>query len=406
MDSILLNTALLILAVVTLLLLFRPVVRTSRLWRATVTPLASIIGSGFLVVAPLLDTVVNGWAPLVILVIIVLAYAIGSVMRFNIRYLEPCLDNGEISKPLSFLTRLSDLALALAYVISVTFYLRLLASFLLRAVEADHDLIANIITTVILGFIGILGFIRGLHALEELEEYAVNVKLAIIAALLFGLVWFDIDWAISGKDHFHFAEIHGWEDTLRVLAGVLIIVQGFETSRYIGDEYDTGTRIRTMRYAQWLSGAIYLVFVSLSLPMLSGFNAEPDETAIIELSEKVAAILPAMLIIAAAMSQFSAAVADTVGAGGLLHEVSRKRIRPRRGYAMVTVFGIALVWMADIFEIIALASRAFAFYYLIQTLAAIAVSPRVEKHKWFNLTWHVLVAIVLALVVIFAIPAG
>lgn len=402
----LLNTVLLIVAVVCLLLLFRPVVRNSSLWRATVTPLASIIGSGFLIVAPLLDTVVNGWAPLAIFAIILLAYALGGVVRFNIRHVEPCLENGELSKPLSVLTRLSDLALAFAYVISVTFYLRLLASFLLRTVSVDHDLIANIVTTGILGFIGIVGSIRGLHALEELEEYAVNVKLAIIAALLIGLALFDIDWALGGNDHFHFARIQDWEYTLRVLAGVLIIVQGFETSRYIGDEYDVETRIRTMRYAQWISGAIYLVFVGLSLPMLSGFNAEPDETAIIGLTEKVAAVLPAMLIIAATMSQFSAAVADTVGAGGLLHEVSAKRIRPRWGYAVVTAVGIGLVWIADIFEIIALASRAFAFYYLIQTLTALAVSPRVEKRQWLNRIGHIFIAILLLMVVVFAIPVG
>jgi len=402
----LLDPLLLAVAAVTLLLLFRPALRHSRIWRATVTPLASIIGSGFLIVAPLLDSAVNGWAPLVILGIVLLAYALGGVVRFNIRHLEPCLENGEISKPLGVLTQLSAIALSFAYVISVTFYLRLLASFLLRAVDVEHDLMANVITTVILGFIGIVGSIRGLSALEELEEYAVNVKLAIIAALMFGLAWFDMDWAMSGRDHFHFAKIYDWEHTLRVLAGVLIIVQGFETSRYIGNAYDAETRIRTMRYAQWLSGAIYFVFIGLALPMLSGFNAEPDETAIIGLTEKVAAILPLMLIIAAAMSQFSAAVADTVGAGGLLHEVSAKRIRPRRGYALVTATGIALVWTANIFEIISLASRAFAFYYLLQTLTALAVSYRVERHQWLYRIGQLFIAVLLALVVVFAIPAG
>jgi len=43
-------------------LLFLPALRNSDDWRATVTPLASIIGSGFLVVAPLLGYAVGSSA--------------------------------------------------------------------------------------------------------------------------------------------------------------------------------------------------------------------------------------------------------------------------------------------------------------------------------------------------------
>lgn len=43
-----------------------------------------------------------------------------------------------------------------------------------------------------------------------------------------------------------------------------MIVQSFETSRYLGAEYDAKNRIRTIRYAQRLSAAIYLLFIGLS----------------------------------------------------------------------------------------------------------------------------------------------
>ena len=49
------------LAVATLLLL--PAIKENTIWRASVTPLASIIGSGFLVIAPLLVLVVGRAAP-------------------------------------------------------------------------------------------------------------------------------------------------------------------------------------------------------------------------------------------------------------------------------------------------------------------------------------------------------
>lgn len=50
----------------------------------------------------------------------------------------------------------------------------------------------------------------------------------------------------------------------RVLLGFLIVVQGFETSRYLGDEHPAEQRIATMRAAQILSALIYLVFIGLA----------------------------------------------------------------------------------------------------------------------------------------------
>jgi len=58
------------------LLLFAPFTRTA-LWRATVTPLASIIGSGFLVSAPLLAREFGGYAAPAMALLIVLAAFIG-----------------------------------------------------------------------------------------------------------------------------------------------------------------------------------------------------------------------------------------------------------------------------------------------------------------------------------------
>jgi len=64
----------------------------SSAWRATITPLASIMGSGFLVSAPLLYAHVGNYAVLAMAALLLLAYAIGSVIRFNIRYAEPILE--------------------------------------------------------------------------------------------------------------------------------------------------------------------------------------------------------------------------------------------------------------------------------------------------------------------------
>ena len=47
--------------------LMLPRVRDARAWRATVTPLASIIGSGFLVLGPILSHSYGQYAPMMML---------------------------------------------------------------------------------------------------------------------------------------------------------------------------------------------------------------------------------------------------------------------------------------------------------------------------------------------------
>jgi hypothetical protein len=118
----------------------------------------------------------------------------------------------------------------------------------------------------------------------------------------------------------------------------------------------------------------------------------------------ISTILPAMLIVAAVMSQFSAAVADTAGSGGLLSEFSHRRMTPRHGYLLVAVMAIILIWSASIFEIITIASRAFALYYLLQCVVALIAS---RGHGHFaQRVGFVVMASILLLVVLFAIPNG
>jgi hypothetical protein len=113
-----------------------------------------------------------------------------------------------------------------------------------------------------------------------------------------------------------------------------------------------------------------------------------------------------MLVVAAVMSQFSAAVADTAGGGGLLSELSRRRVSLYRSYLLVVLAAIGVVWSANIFEIIVLASRAFAFYYFLQCLVGLVASTRAEGLNNGPLwrTFLALMAVVLLLVVLFATP--
>lgn len=81
---------------------------------ATSTPLASIFGSGFLVIVPILAGAVGPDAVFAMIGITLLAYTVGSVIRFNIRFAEPLLEAGKAPHITTFFERGSDLALVWA----------------------------------------------------------------------------------------------------------------------------------------------------------------------------------------------------------------------------------------------------------------------------------------------------
>jgi hypothetical protein len=196
-------------------------------------------------------------------------------------------------------------------------------------------------------------------------------------------------------------------ESLRLLAGMLLVVQGFETSRYLGNEYSADTRIQSMRLAQGLAAVIYVGFVYLVTPLLHLIPlGNLDETAIIDLVGYVALVLPIMLVIAAVMSQFSAAVADTLGAGGLVVEETGRRVSSRASYLILVGLAITLVWAVNVFEIIALASRAFALYYLAQVFVAVQAARGIgtTAQYVYRQAGFAFTAIVLLWIVIFAIP--
>ena len=295
-------------------------------WKATVTPLASIMGSGFLVSAPLLAGIVGKWAVACMAALLVLAYAVGSAIRFNIRHFEPIESEGH--GPAQDVAFVSRVVLAGAYFISVTYYLQLLAAFVLKIVGMQSEIMANGITTLFVVVIGGVGIWRGLHELEQVETYAISLNLGMIGALLVGLTVYNVGLLSGGQWQLPRIPSNIDLHDLRVLLGLLIVVQGFETSRYLGDEHGSEQRIATMRWAQLVSGIIYVLFIGLAT-ILFRDDLGADVTAIINMTSPVAVVLPLLLSVAAIGSQFSAAVADNSGAGGLLEDITQRRLSIR-----------------------------------------------------------------------------
>ena len=374
-------------------------------WKATVTPLASIMGSGFLVSAPLLAGIVGNLAVVCMAMLLVLAYMVGGAIRFNIRHFEPIENKGH--GPAQDIAFLSRIVLAGAYFISVTYYLELLAAFLLKAVGMHSQVAANGITTLLLLTIGGIGMWRGLKELEAVEKYAVAFNLGMIGALLVSLAIYNVNMVLGGTWALpSISSVIDFHD-LRVLLGLLIVVQGFETSRYLGDEHPAEQRIATMRAAQLVSTAIYLVFIALATVLFHD-DLGADVTAIIGMTKPVAAVLPILLAVAAIGSQFSAAVADNEGAGGLIEDITERKVPIRYAYLLILLVTIVLTWSTNVNEIIAYASRAFALYYTLQcTVAWVVAWQMKDQHRRpMHLVTFAFLALVCFLVFALGIPSG
>ena len=94
--------------------------------------------------------------------------------------------------------------------------------------------------------------------------------------------------------------------------------------------------------------------------------------------------------------------------GGLLEEETNKKIKSRPGYLLIAGTAIDLVWFADIFQIISIASRAFAFYYLLQCLNAWRVASLCLNGKrlfWERLRFGILI-LLLAFATLYGRSAG
>ena len=407
-----LNIILVVIAASVLLFMFHPRLTRSEAWHATLTPLSSIIGSGFLIIAPLLASVVGAYSPLAVTGIVVLAYAIGNVIRFNIIHAEPLLHDKKAHPVIYKIDLFANTVLSFAYVTAVAFYLSLLSSFLLNYIGfVDSPGLERTLTTIIIVFIATTGFIRGLGGLEKLEAYSMSLQLSIVAALLIGIFVYDYNFIQSERSLIFDVQDRAFITKACMLCGILLVVQGFETSRFLGEKYPAEMRVKTMRRAQLISGALYVVSVTALMPIVQHLNLENIQISeIVSATGLAATALPLMLIVAAIMSQFSAAVADTVGAGCLASESSSGKLSTNKGYLVVSLFAIILIWTANLLEIISFASRAFALYYMLQCVVALIASHHYyeRKAKAYRLccTRFTTVATILAFVVVFAIPAG
>jgi len=373
----------------------------SALLRATATPLASIFGSGFLVIVPILASATGRYSIISMAGICLLAYSVGAVIRFNIANAEPVLGSSHPPAATLFLDRASDITLVPAYVISVCLYLKILSSFVTRGLGISTAFNQDMLTSGVILLITVVGVIRGLKMLQKLEDYAIWVTMGIITLMILAFGIHDVSLAADSAVQLPGSGSGGILKVLAVLGGTLICVQGFETSRYLGEEFSRSMRIRSCRLSQLIAAAVYMIFITVSIPLMNMLSGPASDDALITMAGGVWKLLPVPLISAAVLSQFSAAIADTLGGEGNMVEATGGRLTHRISYIIIGAGAIVLTWSANTFQIVALASRAFAAYYALQCLVAATVSRKILQKAGMLLVFILLVAIA-----VFAVPAG
>lgn len=160
-----------------------------------------------------------------------------------------------------------------------------------------------------------------------------------------------------------------------------------------------------MRLAQWISSVIYLAFLALLTPILGPASQAEGVAGIYDVMSLVAPLLGLFVLGAALTSQLSAAIANSIGSGGLLVEVSRRKLSVRAAFFAASALSVAVVWLTDPFEVIALSSRAFAAYYAAQALIAIWVSKRTGAGGGLLRTGFALVGLICLVATLVGAPA-
>lgn len=371
---------------------------------ATVTPLASIFGSGFLIIVPVLERSLGALAIVGVSGICALSWLIGISVRHIVREVEPMIESGELDRTSRVLEKLSDVVIVAAYVISIALYLRIMAQYVVsyagpESISSAVDVERVIASAAVVVIIGV-GVIRGFSGLDLMERVALAAVLVLTTILGAGLLIDDVNTAVSGGLELPPIPDRNPIDVFLVLGGAVITVQGFETIRYLGTEYDAETRIQASRIAQAVAISVYIGFVAVATPLMGlGTDAGLDRD-LVAITERVAPLLTIPLVAGAVLSQFSAATADTVAAGGNLGGL-RESLGGSRAYLLSGIAAIILLWTVGTFAIIAIASRAFAAYYSLQAVIALRTSEGLLRKIGYGV-----LALVLALIALFAEPAG
>jgi hypothetical protein len=361
---------------------------------ATVTPLASIFGSGFLIIIPILERELGALAVAGMAGVCVLAWTVGIAIRHNVAVVEPLTDAGHLDRITARIDRASDLVIVVAYVISVALYLRILALFVMGYVSSGSGASERLLAVILVAVITAVGLVRGLAGLELLERLALGSVLVLVLAIGARFASKDASQLLGRGLHLPPVPNPGLVSVLLVLGGIVITVQGFETVRYL-QHIDRQARIAGCRLSQLISAIVYILIVALATPLMGLGTRSGADPGLLQLVQRVAPLLVLPLVLCAVFSQFSAATADTEASVGNLRVIGWKPLRGRRRYLLVGAAAAVIAGTLGTYVIIMVASRAFAAYYALQCTVALRTSTRALTRVAYGVLALVMVAITL-----------
>lgn len=350
--------------------LYRPKVQQSKRYQATVVPLANIMDVGFIVMSPAIILLVGFAAPLVMVGISLLAIAMGFVIAYNIRHYEPLRGTDD---PVNRVARLSRWALTFASIINIAYYALLFITLILWPLGAYGDTNLAIGGIILLVGLIVVGMRGGMNRLNDLGNKTTAFNISAVVAVVVAFVVFNIQEAMGGRWNLGQSDAVIDANSVRQIIGLFAIVQGFEASRYIGSRFAKETRISAMRVAQLIAYVVFVVFVASVLLLYVDVKTDFSAQSIFLVSEEVGAFMPWLILLAAVGSEGSAIINATMSRSDML--VNNKM--PRK-WTYLALLGPALVLflLVDVSMAVALASRVFAAYYLLQALIAGIIARR------------------------------
>ncbi len=392
-----------VVAIVSLLVvasfLYRPAVQRSERYRALVVPLANIMDVGFIVLAPVIVVLVGFDAPFFMLGICLAAIAAGFAISYNIRHYEPLIGTED---SLHSLARWAQWALLGASVINIGYYAMLLMSLILLPFEIYSEDRVTITAALLLIAVIVIGYRRGLDGLNRLGNRTTAFNLSAIFAILVAFFVFNVQEMLGGRWDLPDYNPPTDPDALRKLLGLFAMVQGFEAARYVGSRFSAEVRVSTMRWAQGISTVVFVSLLASVLILFVQVRPEPDATAIFVVSDAVSPVLPFIILLAAIGSQMSAVVNATSSRSDLLVEATSGTLEKRYTFPILLVPAVVVVVLTDVTAAVALASRVFAGFFVLQAIIAARLSWRARSTS--HVVGFTLVGLLMSTIMIFGLP--
>ncbi|MFC7096148.1 hypothetical protein [Halobaculum marinum] len=391
------------------IVLYSARVQRSEQYQALVVPLANIMDIGFVAMTPIIVLITGLDSPLTMLGLSAVGFAMGGVMRYNIRMFEPVADEKGV---LQRVATISQASLIVASLVNVAYYLQLMAAVvvLLVVLPFGVDAIAqvNVSATVVIAVcslvaLGLIGYYFGLEKLNALGERTTAFNLAAIAAIIVGFLAYNVDVALAGNWSLPAYNPPLTSQSARQVIGFFAIVQGFEASRYLGEHYSAAVRSKTMRAAQIIAAVAFVLFPASALLLFAEVRPELEPIAVVQIAQVASPVLPWLILLLAVGSQASASVNAISSRSDVLIELTNSEIPRRFTYPMLALGAVAVVLVTDVLAAVAVASRVFAVFFALQCVIAVIVASR--SKQWLHVVGIVLVGLAMVTIAIFGVSS-